>query len=58
MRRKPVEGYQEFLIQPGNKPRYRGVTWCDSCGSKSDECYRCSACGHDLAGKGSTPGHG
>jgi len=38
--------------------RYRavvGVT-CPACGAESDVCYRCDACGHDLAGEGSTAG--
>jgi hypothetical protein len=27
---------------------------CGACGAISTKCYRCSECGHDLAGKGAT----
>lgn len=34
-----------------------GGPWpCGACDSPSYLCYRCSSCGHDLAGDGSTAG--
>lgn len=27
---------------------------CPTCGEESDECYRCTECGRDLAGETST----
>lgn len=37
--------------------RLEGGPWpCDSCRGPSMISYRCSKCGHDLAGEGSTAG--
>jgi hypothetical protein len=30
--------------------------YCPCCGGTSTQCYRCSECGHDLAGQGATAG--